>query len=93
MDLDELARLVASAKPKGYRPSGRERLRLAGNVPAVCITGGDGKDFVLDLAAIDGERIVSVLGVAPADSKALQADVRRALKTLRVFRPRAEAGW
>lgn len=92
VDLDEIARLVVSTHKKalaGFRISGQERLSLSDNTPALLMTATakDAKVVVLDLMALSPGRAVWVIGTAPAGNKALQAELREAFKTLRVFRP------
>ena len=65
----------------------RKDLILPGNVPAVLLVGQafDAKVTILTVVALDGPRVLSATGAAQTANKRDLAEVRKALKTLRVF--------
>jgi hypothetical protein len=72
-----------------YEVGRREQLVLPGNVPAVLLVGKahQGRVIIYTLVAVDGGRVLTVSAAAPAGKEALQAKMRAAVKTLRVFPP------
>ncbi len=95
VEIDEIVReFLASMRddddsPPGYTVIKREKVTLANGIPSVLITAKihGGKAILLTVIAIDGERIMTVSTGAPTDMKDLLAELKKTLKTLRIFEP------
>ena len=92
MDMDELLPTVVSNLHRAipnYLVLEKRGVALVGNVPAALITGEghNGSHTIVTLVAIDGMRLVSVSAGVRGDRPGDVAELKRIVKTLRVFEP------
>ena len=88
-DLADFIRVFEASVKGSIEIVSKERLSLPGNVPAVLIAGkmqaGQTEVALLTVMATDGQRLVSVTGARQSKDKESLAELRAAVKSLRLF--------